>query len=186
MKQVPHAMPNGSTTRSPTETWVTSAPTSSTTPIGSWPSTSPSSMKAPSTSYRCRSDPQMPLDVMRTITSVGSWMAGSGTVSTRTSRFPCQVSAFMSNPRSSVSRLAYPDARRTNAGMHVWPAGAQGTIERRLSRSTNRGMSRARVTSELRFAERRLVCPGAASPPVALGTVPRLRFASEAAGRRRP
>jgi hypothetical protein len=32
---------------------------------------------------------------MRTIASVGSWMAGSGTLSTRTSRLPCQVTAFM-------------------------------------------------------------------------------------------
>src|SRR5689334_22358014 len=40
----------------------------------------------------------MPVDVTRTITSVGSWIAGSGTVSIRTSRLPCHVSALMQWP----------------------------------------------------------------------------------------
>src|SRR3712207_4963610 len=46
-KHSPHAIGNGTTTRSPTLTllWSTSGPTSSTTPIGSWPSTSPGFMK---------------------------------------------------------------------------------------------------------------------------------------------
>ncbi|MGW7054384.1 WhiB family transcriptional regulator [Streptomyces sp. NPDC054887] len=35
----------------------------------------------------------MPVEVTRTITSVGSSIRGSGTVSTRTSRRPCHVSA---------------------------------------------------------------------------------------------
>src|SRR3954465_128508 len=37
----------------------------------------------------------MPDEVIRTITSVGSWMVGSGCSSMRTSRRPCQVRAFM-------------------------------------------------------------------------------------------
>src|SRR4051794_41915586 len=37
----------------------------------------------------------MPEEVTRMIASVGCSIAGSGTVSTRTSRVPCQVSAFM-------------------------------------------------------------------------------------------
>ena len=41
----------------------------------------------------------MPVDVMRTIASVGSSIVGSGTVSTRTSRLPCQVTAFTSAGR---------------------------------------------------------------------------------------
>ena len=41
IQQLPHEMLNGTTTRSPGETAVTSGPVSSTTPIGSWPSTSP-------------------------------------------------------------------------------------------------------------------------------------------------
>src|SRR3954451_20136808 len=44
----------------------------------------------------------MPLDVMLTIASVGSSMIGSGTLSTRTSRLPCQATAFMFG-RSSKS-----------------------------------------------------------------------------------
>src|SRR5215207_3909813 len=47
---------------------------------------------------------------MRTIASVGCWMRGSGTVSTRTSRFPCQVTAFMRPPypgsRARMLRLS--------------------------------------------------------------------------------
>ena len=47
------------------------------------------------------------VDVISMIASVGSWIVGSGTVSTRTSRLPCQVTAFMSipfreNPRRGV------------------------------------------------------------------------------------
>jgi hypothetical protein len=88
-------MLNGMTTRSPGLMWVTSAPTSSTMPIGSCPRMSPGSMYIPRTSYRCRSDPQMAVEVIRTIASVGSWMTGSGTVSTDTLPVPCHVSARM-------------------------------------------------------------------------------------------
>src|SRR4051812_5579513 len=88
-------MLNGTATRSPGASWWTSEPTASTMPIGSWPRMSPGPMKAPSTSYRCRSEPQMPLDVTRTIASVGCSIVGSGTSSTRTSCVPCQVNAFI-------------------------------------------------------------------------------------------
>ena len=104
MKQCPHEMLNGMTTRSPTASMVTSSPTSTTTPIGSWPSTSPRSMKGPNSSYRCRSEPQIALDVILTIASVGSWMIGSGTSSTETLRLPCQVSALIALPFGSSSR----------------------------------------------------------------------------------
>src|ERR671933_1062518 len=64
-------------------------------------------MKGAITSIRWRSDPQMPLEVTSTTTSVGSWIVGSGTVSTRTSARPCQVTARMgrdsSRRRSTVS-----------------------------------------------------------------------------------
>src|SRR5215210_7837430 len=118
MKHDPHAMLNGITTRSPGFRSVTSAPTSSTTPIGSWPRMLPSLMNAPSTSYRCRSDPQMPLEVTRTIASVGSSIAGSGTLSTRTSRFPCQVRAFIALLRLRVRRLL-PWAGLLNASVEA-------------------------------------------------------------------
>ncbi len=52
----------------------------------------------------------MPVEVMRTIASVGSWMVGSGTLSTRTSRLPCQVTAFIASglpaSRQAVSLFA--------------------------------------------------------------------------------
>jgi hypothetical protein len=50
----------------------------------------------------------MHVEVMRTIASVGSSILGSGTVSTRTSRLPCQVSAFIV--------VDYPGDRARHAG----------------------------------------------------------------------
>src|SRR3954447_25989054 len=55
--------------------------------------TSPTDMKGAITSMRWRSEPQMPEEVTSMMTSVGSWRTGSGTVSTRTSARPCQVTA---------------------------------------------------------------------------------------------
>ncbi len=49
MKQVPQETLNGTTTRSPTASSVTSDPTSAITPIGSWPRMSPTSRNGPST-----------------------------------------------------------------------------------------------------------------------------------------
>src|SRR4051812_42529078 len=98
MKQSPQLTLNGITTRSPGLMWCTPAPTASTMPIGSWPRMSPSSMNGPNNSYRCRSEPHRPVDVTRMMASVGSWMVGSGTFSTRTSRLPCHVSAFTLRP----------------------------------------------------------------------------------------
>src|SRR5687768_5112488 len=95
MKHAPQEMLNGITTRSPGLMCSTAGPTSSTMPIGSWPRTSPSSRNGPRTPYRCRSEPQIAVDVMRTIASVGCSMRGSGTVSTRTSSTPCHVNARM-------------------------------------------------------------------------------------------
>jgi hypothetical protein len=42
----------------------------------------------------------MLVDVTSMIASVGSFTSGSGTVSTRTSRLPCQVTAFIAMPSS--------------------------------------------------------------------------------------
>ena len=99
IQQCPHEMLNGITTRSPGCIWLTSEPTSSTMPIGSWPRMSPFSRNGPNSSYRCRSEPQIAVEVMRTIASVGCSSFGSGTASTRTSRFPCQVTAFITASR---------------------------------------------------------------------------------------
>src|SRR3954447_287670 len=75
--------------------------------------TSPTVMKGAITSMRWRSEPQMPLDVTSMMTSVGSWMTGSGTVSTRTSARPCQVTARMVlspsfGPSGGLSRAFCP------------------------------------------------------------------------------
>jgi hypothetical protein len=95
IQQWPQEMLKGITTRSPGLMWVTCGPTSSTIPIGSWPMMSPGVMYMPSTSYRCRSEPQMAVDVIRTIASVDSSIRGSGTVSTETLPVPCQVTALI-------------------------------------------------------------------------------------------
>src|SRR3989440_4347544 len=127
-------MLNGMTTRSPVRRLVIAGPTSSTMPIGSWPRMSPSVMKGPSTSYRCRSDPQMPLDVTRMTMSSGSWMAGSGTCSPRTSRRPCQVTAFIVAP--SYRRRDGPGGSAPVTGL---PA---GSVAKRVARPAIR-LSRA-------------------------------------------
>src|SRR4051794_18264191 len=93
-------MSNGTTIRSPFLNFFTSRPTSTTSPIGSWPRMSPGFMAGRYMSYRCRSDPQMQVDVTLMITSFGSSILGSGTVSQRTSDLPCQVRAFIGSSGS--------------------------------------------------------------------------------------
>src|SRR3954469_4166177 len=108
-------MLNGTTTRSPGRRLVTSRPTSSTMPIGSWPRMSPSARNGPNNSYRWRSEPQIAVDVTRITASVAASIDGSGTSSTRTSRRPCHVSAFMGDPfdeSSSAIARPYPLPRR--------------------------------------------------------------------------
>src|SRR3954453_14473411 len=103
-------MLKGITTRSPGLMCSTPEPTASTTPIGSWPRMSPSSRNGPSTSYMCRAEPQMPLEVTRTIASVSCSIVGSGTVSTRTSRLPCHVNALIASPPSRSMAVPVPPA----------------------------------------------------------------------------
>src|SRR5215213_7868526 len=76
-------MTNDPTTKSPTLTFFTSRPTSSTTPAYSWPITWWSAGSIPR--YGHRSDPQMQVAVRRTTASVGSIIFGSSRSSTRTS-----------------------------------------------------------------------------------------------------
>src|SRR5436190_20841563 len=88
----------------------------------------------------------MPEEVTRTIASVGSWITGSGTSSTRTSRLPCQVTAFIpppatrrggpetesggpSGPRRGRERLEL--ARDVGAGGLVGDLGHAGLFEAR-------------------------------------------------------
>src|SRR4051812_27051427 len=96
----PQAMSNGTTIRSPFLKFRTSLPTATTSPIGSWPRTSPGFMAGRYMSYRCRSDPQMQVDVTLMTTSFGSSILGSGTVSQRTSDLPCQQSALIGSSGS--------------------------------------------------------------------------------------
>lgn len=90
--------------------------------MGSWPTMSPSPMNGPSASYRCRFERQIPVEVIRTITSVGSLITGSGTVSTRTARLPCQVAACMitsvDSCDSSRSRGLFFEARAGKPAAH--------------------------------------------------------------------
>jgi len=71
-QQVPQEIVKGTTTLSPILNLVTPLPTASTMPIGSWPMTSPGCIVGMKPSYRCRSLPQMAVDVIRTTMSRGS------------------------------------------------------------------------------------------------------------------
>jgi hypothetical protein len=70
-KQPPHAMGNGTTTRSPIFKFVTAEPNSTTSPMNSCPRTSPRMTPGIMPSYRCRSEPQIAVDVIFTIASRG-------------------------------------------------------------------------------------------------------------------
>src|SRR3954454_11857250 len=130
-------MLNGTTTRSPGLTCSTAPPTSSTIPIGSCPRMSSSCMYGARTSYRCRSEPQMAVDVTLMTTSVGSSIFGSGISLTWTSRLPCQVTAFMTFPS--------PRAVRTRPYPHVFGACARRrAVESHLARIVQ-GCSERRV-----------------------------------------
>src|SRR5690348_15662309 len=59
---------------------------------------SPFSMAGTKPLYRCRSEPQIAVDVTRTIASFILMISGSGTFSTRISFFPYQQVAFIKNP----------------------------------------------------------------------------------------
>src|SRR3954464_4539734 len=85
-KQLPQPIGNGTTTRSPTFNLLlsTSGPTSSTIPIGSCPRMSPGFMNGINPSTRCKSEPQIHVDVTRTIASRLLMILGSGTFSTLT------------------------------------------------------------------------------------------------------
>src|SRR5690242_15893529 len=115
----PQAIGNGTTTRSPTFKFLTSRPTSTTSPMNSWPSTSPDSMVGTNPLTRCRSEPQIAVDVTRTMASRALRMDGSGTSSTETLRLPSQHVAFMLAPASPGSRRHAPKAGRDGSrGAH--------------------------------------------------------------------
>ena len=81
-------MVDATTTRSPGAKFRTSAPTSSTMPTPSCPRIVPGTMPGTVPRTKCRSVPQIALAVRRTIASVGSWIFGSETSSSRISPTP--------------------------------------------------------------------------------------------------
>ena len=99
----PHEIQKGAHTLSPTFRPRTSAPTSSTTPTNSCPMRHPwSNPKASPWLRMCRSDPQIPALVTRTIASPGSRIVGSGTVSTVIFPLPSKTMPFMCAALSQV------------------------------------------------------------------------------------
>src|SRR5207302_1739212 len=78
--QLPHAIVNGTTTRSPRRRFVTRCPVSSTVPMNSCPRMSPSSIVGMKPSYKCKSDPQMAVRVILTMASCGLKIVGSLTL----------------------------------------------------------------------------------------------------------
>ena len=102
--------------------------------IASWPRTSPGVRYGPSTPYRCRSEPQIAVDVTRMMMSFGSWIAGSGTSVTSTCSFPCQVSARI----GSLSQTVDGDlAGRLMPG--TWPGGTGAGLASELVEPGRRG-----------------------------------------------
>src|SRR3954451_6004236 len=83
MKQVPQATWKQPRTRSPTATPVTASPAATTSPTYSWPIVKPGSIFTRPWKM-CRSDPQTPVDVMRTSASPGASSSGSGLSTTST------------------------------------------------------------------------------------------------------
>ncbi len=79
--QRPHLVMAGTSTRSPTPNPLTASPTSVTVPTASWPRMRPSVTAATSPWRMCRSVPQIVVVSTLTTTSVGSWIAASGTSS---------------------------------------------------------------------------------------------------------
>src|SRR5690606_26218752 len=129
----------------------------------------PPCLKGASTSYRCRSEPHGPELVTRMTASVGSWTEGSGTVSTRTSRGPCQVSArilVLSSRRPVACGTGDRERRRRPCGRG-----------RRVRRRTRAGPAPTRVRAPVRGTsfEDPLDLVGQALPGAggALGALPR-------------
>src|SRR4051812_46293098 len=111
-QQLPQAIGNGTTTRSPTARLSTPRPVSTTSPMNSCPRMSPRFIVGTYPSYRCRSDPQIAVDVIRTIASRSLRILGSGTFSTCTVFRPDHTFARIPPPPSQAPTppTAAPDA----------------------------------------------------------------------------
>src|SRR3954467_4166889 len=114
----------------------------------------------------------MPDEVTRMTASVGSLIAGSGTSSTRTSRRPCHVTAFMLVPpwpqSSGYARL--PARRGSRTAVSAMSLGARGSVSPVPAGKKLEGMGKG-VGDRL---------PGLADAPRAAGEVDDQRATAEA------
>src|SRR4030088_3088728 len=78
LRQVPHEIVNGTSSRSPRLTFFTALPTSTISPMNSCPNTSPFITVGTKPEYMCKSEPQIAVEVTRTIASYGVRIVGSG------------------------------------------------------------------------------------------------------------
>src|SRR3954454_10071612 len=91
--QVPSLHENGAMTKSPTLRFLTSSPTSSTTPMNSCPTVPCDQSEMPR--YHHRSDPQTHARTTRTTASVGAVTVGFAISSTATVPLPLKIAALM-------------------------------------------------------------------------------------------
>src|ERR1700722_19624149 len=114
--QRPHFVMAGTRTRSPTANPLTASPTSVTVPTASWPRMRPSVTAATSPWRMCRSVPQIVVVSTRTTTSVGSWIAASGTSSQAFLPGPWYTSAFKaaSNCACGASPIGGPHTQASD------------------------------------------------------------------------
>src|SRR5215208_2067048 len=120
-------MGKGTTTRSPVLRFFTPRPTSTTSPMNSWPRMSPFRIDGTFPPYRCRSEPQMAVEVTRTTASRGERSSGSGTLSTRMSSLPNQQTAFIPRLLHPGTTSPLPRARLTFRRRDL--AGLDGLLE---------------------------------------------------------
>src|SRR4051795_4241360 len=96
--QRPQDVIAGTSTRSPCLSEDTAAPVSTTVPTASCPRMRPSVTAGTSPLRMCRSVPQIVVVSTLTITSVGSWIPGSSTLSQERCPAPPNTSAFIVSP----------------------------------------------------------------------------------------
>src|SRR4051812_45996606 len=111
-QQLPHAIGKGTTTRSPTLRFETPRPVSTTSPMNSWPRMSPFFIVGMYPSYRCKSEPQIAVELIFTIASRSLRIFGSGTFSTWTVLRPDHTFALTAHPPYQARNppTAAPDA----------------------------------------------------------------------------
>src|SRR5688572_28027774 len=109
-KELPQAKGSETMTRSPTLILLlsTPGPTSSIAPMNSWPTMSPGFIAGMNPLNRCRSDPQMHIDVTRSMALRSLMIFGSGTFSTLIFFGPHQVTAFIVGLLLSFRVLGLP------------------------------------------------------------------------------